>query len=77
MSINTKTIGQIESPLGTADEVQVTFDISTWLGTDEINSVVYSAVDEVSANATTIVLTAAKHTFSLGFFIYFIAFPSC
>ena len=62
MSINCKTIGHIEQPLGSSDEVQPTFDISSWLGTDEILSVVYSAYDETGADATARALTLAKHT---------------
>lgn len=62
MSTNCKTIGHIEQPLGSGDEVQPTFDISTWLGTDAISSVVYSAVDETGADATATVLTLAKHS---------------
>jgi len=62
MSTNCKTIGYIEEPLGTSDEVQPTFDISAWLSTDEISSVVYSAVDETGADVTADVLTLAKHT---------------
>ena len=62
MTINCNTIGIINSPLGTSDEFQVTFDISTWLGTDTINTVAYSAVDETGADATATVLTLANHT---------------
>ena len=61
MTINCKTIGEILQPLGSSDEFQVSFDISTWLGTDEISSVAYSAVDETGADATADVLTLANH----------------
>ena len=61
MSTNCKTVGRINEPLGSNDEFQVTFDISTWLGTDEISSVAYSAVDERGDDATADVLDAGKH----------------
>jgi len=61
MSTNVRTVGRIESPLGSSDEFQVEFDISTWLGTDVIDSVAYSAVDETGTTATATVLDAAKH----------------
>lgn len=61
MSINCKTIGEIEQPLGSTDEFQISFDISSWLGTDEISSVAYSAVDERGASATATALDALKH----------------
>ena len=62
MSINCKTVGVIDEPLGVDDEFQVTFDISAWLSTDEIISMVYSAIDETGADATAAVLTLAKHS---------------
>jgi len=62
MSTKCKTVGHIEQPLGTSDEVQPTFDISTWLDTDAITGVVYSAFDERGDDATATVLTLAKHT---------------
>ena len=61
MTTNCKTIGEIEEPLGSTDEFQITFDISSWLGTDEISSVAYSAVDERGVSATATVLDALKH----------------
>lgn len=62
MTTNCKVIGQIEQPLSTGDEVQPTFNIATWLGTDEISSVAYSAVDERGKDATATALTLAKHS---------------
>lgn len=62
MSVNCKIIGYVEQPLSTGDEVQPTFDISTWLGTDAISSVAYSAFDERGADVTATVLTLAKHS---------------
>ena len=61
MTIQCKTVGEIPYPIGSSDEFQVTFDISDWLGTDEIDSVDYSAVDETGADASTDVLDAANH----------------
>ena len=63
MSTNCKVIGHIEQPLSPGDEVQPTFDISSWLGTDEISGIpVYSATDERGTDVTATVLTLAKHT---------------
>lgn len=62
MTVYCELIGKIEEPLATTDEVQPQFDISSWLSTDQINSVTYSAYDELGASATTDVLNAAKHT---------------
>lgn len=62
MSTNCEIIGHIEQPLSPGDEVQPTFDISAWLGTDEIASMVYSATDESGTNVTATVLTLAKHS---------------
>ena len=63
MSTNCKTIGYIDEPLGSDDEVQPTFDISTWLGTDAITGTpVYTAYDERGTDATATVLDALKHT---------------
>lgn len=53
--------GMIPYSLSPDDEFQVTIDISDWLDTDQISSVVYSAVDSDGADATTVVLDAAKH----------------
>ena len=55
-------IEKYREPLSPGDEIQMSFDISSWLGTDQIISVVYSAVDERGANATTTVLNPLKHT---------------
>lgn len=62
MSTNCEVIGYIEQPLSSDDEVQPTFDISTWLSTDAISGVVYSAFDEQGADVTATVLTLAKHS---------------
>ena len=63
MSTNCKVIGFIEQPLAPGDEVQPTFDISSWLNTDEITGTpVYSATDERGTDVTADVLTLAKHT---------------
>ena len=61
MSINCGAVGQIPFPVSPDDEYEVTFDISAWLDTTAIASVVYSAVDEYGTDATTDVLVAAKH----------------
>ena len=44
-----------------ADQFQATFDISTWLGTDTISAVAYSAVDNDGNDASADVLDAASH----------------
>jgi len=62
MSTNCEVIGHIEMPLSSDDEVQPSFDISTWLDTDEIVSVVYSAFDEQGDVVTATVLELSKHT---------------
>lgn len=62
MSINMENIGTIPYSLSPDDAFQVTMDISDWLDTDEISSVVYSAVDGDGEDATATVLNVAKHT---------------
>ena len=62
MSINCGAVGVVPFPVAPDDEYQVTFDISSWLGSTSIASVAYSAVDEFGTDATTDVLVAAKHT---------------
>ena len=62
MTINCKVIGEVPNPIASDDEFQVSFDISTWLGTDEISSVAYEAYDEKGDDAAANVLDAAKHS---------------
>lgn len=62
MSINTNAVGVIPSSVAPGDEHAISFDISTWLGTTEISSVAYSAVDEYGDDATTDVLVSAKNS---------------
>ena len=46
MTINVEILGPVPYPLAPDDEFQINFDISSWLGTDTIASVAYSAIDE-------------------------------
>jgi len=61
MSVNCGDTGFVPYSLNPSDQMQVTFDISTWLGSDTIASVVYSAVDDNGDAATPTVLDAAEH----------------
>lgn len=62
MTIEMQNLGNIPYSLSPDDQFQITIDIATWLGTDEISSVAYSAVDQDGNNETSNVLDAAKHT---------------
>jgi hypothetical protein len=42
----------------------VEIDIASWLGTETIQSVAYSAVDEDGVDVTTTLLDSGKHAFS-------------
>ena len=53
MSIKVQLSAQIPYYLSPGDEFLITFDISSWLGTDQIASVAYSASDETGAADTT------------------------
>jgi hypothetical protein len=53
MSIKVQLSAQIPYYLSPGDEFLITFDISSWLGTDQIASVAYSASDETGAVDTT------------------------
>lgn len=53
MSIKVQLAAQIPYYLSPGDEFLITFDISSWLGTDQIASVAYSATDETGAADTT------------------------
>ena len=52
MSIKTQLTGEIPYYLTPGDEFLISFDISTWLGTDEIDTVAYSATDEAGETTT-------------------------
>lgn len=62
MSTYVDLVGKIEYTLASDSQVQPTFDISAWLGTDTIASVSYSAYDELGADKSSTVLDALKHT---------------
>ena len=62
MTINCKDIGAIPYNLAAGDGFQTTFDISTWLDTDTIASVVYSATDSRGTDVTATALLLANHT---------------
>lgn len=61
MTIECETVGWIPFDIAPDDEFQVTFDISSWLGIDQISSVDYSAEDESGNDATSDVLDAGEH----------------
>ena len=61
MSINCDDVGFVPYAVNPDDEFQITFDISTWLGTDTISSVAYSAVDNDGTDAAAAVLDADNH----------------
>ena len=62
MTIKIDAVGLVPYELAPGDEMQVTIDISDWLGTDEIASVAYTAVDGDGVDAAAAVLVTAKHT---------------
>jgi len=62
MTTEFKRIATIEVAKPPYDEYFVTVDISTWLDTDEIQGVVFSAKDSAGADATATVLDPAKNT---------------
>ena len=53
MSIKVQLTGDIPYYLTPGDKFLITFDISSWVGVDQINSVAYSAIDEAGENDTT------------------------
>ena len=52
MSIKVQLTAQIPYYLTPGDEFLVLFDISSWLGSDEIQSMAYSAIDETGDVST-------------------------
>lgn len=62
MTIKIDAVGVIPFELAPGDEMQVTIDIEDWLGTDNISSVAYTAVDGDGVDAASTVLDANKHT---------------
>lgn len=62
MTIKIDAVGLIPYELAPGDQMQVTIDISDWLGTAAISSVAYTAVDGDGVDAAAAVLDAAKHT---------------
>jgi hypothetical protein len=46
MSIKVQITGEVPYYLTAGDEFLVSFDISSWIGSDQIDTVDYSAVDE-------------------------------
>jgi len=61
MSIECEDIGFVPFALNPSDALQVTYDISNYLGSDTIAGVAYSAVDNNGNSATGIVLDALEH----------------
>ena len=61
-TIEIESLATIPDYVHPDDEFAVSIDISTWLDSDTISSVAYSAVDEDGDTATTTVLDAAQHT---------------
>lgn len=62
MTIEIESLATIPDYVHPDDEFAVDIDISTWLDSDTISSVAYSAVDEDGDTATTTVLDAAQHS---------------
>ena len=62
MTINCKDVGFMPYEINPDDQFQITFDISTWLDSDTISSVVYSAVDNDGDDATASVINAGSCT---------------
>ena len=58
MTINCEDTGFVPYEINPDDQFQISFDISTWLDTDTISSVAYSAVDENGDDASSDVLDA-------------------
>lgn len=63
-SINIEKVGQIPYALSPESQFQMSIDISTWLGTDTIGSVAYTAEDEDDTDVTSavIVLLSCSNT---------------
>lgn len=61
MTISCDDVGYIPYEINPDDQFQVTFDISTWLGSDTIASVAYSAMDADGNDETANVLVAESH----------------
>lgn len=61
MSIECDDIGYVPYEINPDDQFSVTFDISAWLGSDTIDSVVYSAADADGNDETANVLDANLH----------------
>lgn len=64
MSTSIKTLGIIPYALAPADQFEVSIDVSSWLGTDTIDSVTYTAVDEDNVDATSDVINQTLSTYS-------------
>ena len=61
MTIECKDEGFIPYEINPDDQFQISFDIETWLGSDTISSVAYSAVDGDGDDASAAVLDADSH----------------
>ena len=64
MTTNIQTLGTIPYALAPADQFEVTIDVSSWLDSDTIDSVTYSATDEDGVDATESVLNQTLSTYS-------------
>jgi hypothetical protein len=62
MSTEFEIVASIEKPLSPDDQFFAPLDVSTWLGSDTISSVVFTAVDSSGRNATTTVLESSENT---------------
>lgn len=63
MSIKVQITGEIPYYLTPGDEFLTSFDIDSWLGTDEIGSVDYSAIDE-NEEVTVVCFDTDKSTYT-------------
>ena len=61
MTIECLDVADIPYELNPDDQFQISFDISTWLGSDTIASVAYTAYDEDGTDVSTTVLDADSH----------------
>lgn len=64
MTTYCEVVGNILHPLSPGDEVQPQFDISTWLDTDAISSVTFSATDEAGSDVSATALDAGKNAYT-------------
>jgi hypothetical protein len=62
MTINIENLAVIEDVLNPDDQFAAEIDIATWLSSDTISSVAYTAVDGSGENSASDVLDGDKHS---------------